>query len=143
MSDITRISPAEAFAKMKEESAPYVDVRTEEEFDAGHPAGAFNVPLSTSTAAGMVPNHEFVAVMVRAFPKDAPLILGCRTGVRSARAAKALAEAGFTKLFDQRAGWDGAKGPFGELAEPGWSRTDLPQETGAPSGQSYAAMRAK
>jgi len=55
----------------------YVDVRTEEEFGAGHAAGAWNVPFAVRDAAGrMAPNPEFLAVMKRRFPSDARLVLG-------------------------------------------------------------------
>jgi rhodanese-related sulfurtransferase len=111
-----RISPAAAHAKMTDEGYTYVDVRTPDEFAAGHPAGAVNVPFSS----------EFLPAMEQRFAKDAPIIVGCQVGARSARAAQALAAAGFTHVFDQRAGWDGARGPFGELVEPGWSRCGLP-----------------
>jgi len=127
---------------MKDDSFTYVDVRTQEEFTAGHPAGAFNVPLSHAGAGGMVPNPDFLAVMEKRFPKDAPLILGCKMGGRSAKAAMALTEAGFTRIVDQRAGWDGVKGPFGELTEPGWSAAGLPVETGTPAPRDYATLRA-
>ena len=114
-----RVSPAEAHAKMKDEGYTYVDVRTPVEFAAGHPAGAVNVPFG---------GPEFVAAMEERFAKDAPLVLGCKSGNRSARAASALAAAGFTRLLDQRAGWDGARGTFGEIVEPGWSRAGLPSD---------------
>jgi rhodanese-related sulfurtransferase len=143
MSDVPRISPAEAHAKMKDEAFTYVDVRTEDEFAAGHPAGAVNVPLMLATANGMEANPDFVSVMEGAFAKDAPIIVGCKVGGRSARAAEALASAGFTRILDQRAGWDGSKGSFGELVEPGWSRVELPTESGQPSDRSYAAIRSK
>jgi rhodanese-related sulfurtransferase len=139
----SRISPAEAYAKMTNEAHVYVDVRTAEEFAAGHPGGAFNVPVMIAAAAGLAPNPEFVAVMERAFAKDTPIIVGCKMGGRSARAAKELALAGFTRVLDQRAGWDGARGSFGELTEPGWSRAGLPTETGAPADRSYEAVRAR
>lgn len=116
MSDERRLAPAEAHAKMTDEGFTYVDVRTADEFAAGHPKGAVNVPLGV----------EFVAAMKERFPKDAKIIVGCGSGPRSARAAKALAEAGFTSVFEQRAGWDGIRGPFGELTEPGWKRAGLP-----------------
>ena len=141
MSDVLRISPAEAHARMKDDGFIYVDVRTEEEFEAGHPEGAVNVPFMLSGAGGMSPNPEFMAVMERAFDKSAPLILGCKAGNRSLRAASMLVPLGFTKLVEQRAGWDGAKGTFGELVEPGWSRTSLPIATGAPADRSYTALR--
>jgi rhodanese-related sulfurtransferase len=113
---MSRISPAEAHAKMTGEGFTYVDVRSEDEFAAGHPAGAINVPIA----------DDFVATIEKKFAKDAPLIVGCKMGGRSARAARALAAAGFTRVFDQRAGFDGARGAFGELTEPGWSRCGLP-----------------
>ncbi len=147
------ISPAEAYERMKDESFTYVDVRTEAEFAAGHPDGAFSVPVmcvappsghtGAPGASGMEPNPDFLSVMEKSFAKDAPLIVGCKMGGRSARAAQVLTGAGFTRVVDQRAGWDGAKGPFGELIEPGWSRVNLPTETGQPAGRSYASLRAK
>lgn len=139
---VVRVSPAEAHTKMKDEAFTYVDVRTEEEFEAGHPEGAFNVPWMLASPSGMSPNSEFVAVMESAFAKDAPLIVGCKAGGRSAKAAQALERAGFTNLLDQRAGWDGARGSFGEVTEPGWSRISLPSETGAPTEHAYATLRA-
>jgi rhodanese-related sulfurtransferase len=141
--DSTRISPAEAHAKMTDEAFTYVDVRTEAEFADGHPDGAVNVPLMHAGAAGLEANPDFVAVMEGSFAKDAPIIVGCKMGGRSARAANALALAGFTRVLDQRAGWDGARGSFGELTEPGWSRAGLPTESGAPPARSYEALRAR
>lgn len=112
------VSPAEAHAKMTAEGFTYVDVRTPEEFAAGHPAGAVNVPVGDT----------FAADVAARFAKDAKIIVGCKSGIRSAKAAQALAAAGFTNVLDQRAGWDGARGSFGEIAEPGWSRVGLPAE---------------
>ena len=143
MTDDARIDPAEAHAKMTSDGFTYVDVRTEEEFAEGHPAGACNVPFLVGGPSGMSPNADFVAVMSGAFAKDTPLVLGCKAGARSAKARAALVAAGFTNVLDQRAGWDGARGPFGELTVPGWSRTSLPTEGGLPEGRRYADLRAK
>lgn len=96
----------------------YVDVRTTEEFAGGRPAGAINVPMG----------EAFLEEIRARFPKDASIIIGCRTGVRSARAAQLLVAAGFTNVLEQRAGWDGARGSFGEVTEPGWKRAGLPAE---------------
>jgi rhodanese-related sulfurtransferase len=131
MSKTQRIGPSEAHAKMTTEGFAYVDVRTAEEFAAGRPAGAVNVPFALTTPAGQTPNPDFLAAMEQRFAKDAPIIVGCRSGSRSARAAEALAQRGFTRVLDQRAGWDGARGTFGEIVEPGWSRAGLPIEAGA------------
>jgi rhodanese-related sulfurtransferase len=142
MSDIERISPQEASDKLAE-GWTYVDVRTVEEFEAGHPAGAMNVPISLAGSGGMMANAEFLPVMKSAFPIDAKIVVGCKTGGRSLRAAQALVAAGFTSVVDQRAGWDGARSPFGQMSEPGWSRAGLPTEQGRPAGRSWEDMKKK
>lgn len=121
MSELLRISPGEAHAKMTDEGFTYVDVRTADEFREGRPAGAVHVPL----------DDAFVGAMQARFAKDARIIVGCKAGGRSLRAANALIAAGFTNIIDQRAGFDAARGPFGEVTEPGWSRVaGLPQDIG-------------
>jgi rhodanese-related sulfurtransferase len=142
MHDVKRISPQEAHAEMAR-GYTYVDVRSELEFEEGHPETAVNVPISHMTGGGMTPNPDFVAVMEKAFGKDAKVILGCKTGGRSMRAAQALLAAGFTNVLEQRAGWDGARDAFGQVSEPGWSRTGLPMETGETADRSYAAIKAQ
>jgi rhodanese-related sulfurtransferase len=142
MADVTRISPQEASAKLAE-GWTYVDVRTVEEFEAGHAPGAVNVPLMHAGGGGMTPNPDFLPVMGAAFPKDARLVVGCKAGGRSLRAAQALLGAGFTSVIDQRAGWDGARNPFGQVTEPGWSRAGLPVEEGQPTGRSYDDLKKK
>jgi len=136
MGDIQRISPQEANEKMAE-GWTYVDVRTVEEFAEGHPAGAVNVPLAHAGPTGMTPNPEFVSVMEGRFGKEGKIVVGCKSGGRSMRAAQALVANGFSHVLEQRAGWDGAHGPFGQRAEPGWSRTGLPVEQGQPTGRSW------
>jgi rhodanese-related sulfurtransferase len=142
MSEPTRISPQEASRKLAA-GFTYVDVRTTEEFGAGHPQDAVNVPLMHAAGGGMTPNPEFVRVMVALFPKDAKIVVGCKSGNRSLRAARALLGEGFTNVLDQRAGWDGARSPFGDITEPGWSREGLSIETGQPSGRSWEDVRKK
>jgi len=121
----------------------YVDVRSEPEFEEGHPANAFNVPLAHMTGGSMTANPDFVGVMDRAFGREAKIVVGCKSGGRSLRAANALVAAGFKNVIDQRAGWDGARDPFGQIGEAGWSRAGLPTETGATAGHAYADVRAK
>lgn len=139
MTEHKRISPQEAQDKL-DEGYTYVDVRSEPEFKEGHPKGAFNVPLMHMGAGGMTPNPDFLRVMNAAFAKDAKLVLGCKAGGRSMRAAIALTADGFTDVIDQRAGWDGARDAFGQLSEPGWSRAGLPIEMGEPDGRAYATL---
>jgi rhodanese-related sulfurtransferase len=138
----TRISPKEASDKLAE-GWTYVDVRTTQEFEAGHPPGAVNVPIMHASGGGMTPNPDFVRVMNAAFTKDAKIVVGCKAGSRSLRAAQTLLAEGFTSIVDQRAGWDGARSPFGEITEPGWSRAGLPSEEGQPSGRCWEDLQKK
>src|SRR5260370_40681121 len=97
----TRISPQEASEKLAA-GCTYVDVRTIQEFEAGHPPGAVNVPIMLAAGAGMVQNPDFVPVMRAAFLKDAQIIVGCKAGGRSLRAAQTLLAEGFAHVLDQR-----------------------------------------
>ncbi len=141
MANITRISPADA-KKLLDEGYTYLDVRSEPEYAAGHPAGAHNVPIMNAGPRGMAPNEDFLAVMTALYPKDAKLVLGCRSGQRSMRAAEQLVAAGYSGVVEQRAGFDGSRDQFGGLIEPGWAPAGLPVETATPGG-SYAELRAK
>ena len=107
--------------------AAYLDVRTAEEFDAGHPAGARNVPVFVFDAATRRPrpNPEFLAVVQRHFPPGATLLVGCQSGMRSQRACELLADAGYTDLANVLDGFGGSEDA------PGWKESGLPVESGA------------
>jgi rhodanese-related sulfurtransferase len=141
MFPVKRISPEEA-KKLMQEGYTYVDVRTEREFSVRHPTGALNVPLDQIGPNGLVRNPEFLPVMQRLFAEDAKIIVGCASGVRSLRAAEILALAGFADVIDQRAGMEGARSPFGALAEQGWAAAGLPVTQGPDSG-SFAVIKAR
>jgi rhodanese-related sulfurtransferase len=139
---VKRVSPAEAKA-LCDQGYLYVDVRSEPEFEQGRPEGAVNVPFLHAGPGGMTPNPEFLAVMQAAFARDAKIVVGCRSGGRSLRAATALIEAGFTEIVDQRAGFDAARDAFGAVSEKGWGLAGLPVESGAAPGRSYADVQKK
>lgn len=122
---VKRVSPHEADALVRDEGYVYVDVRSIPEFDAGHTAGAYNIPLMHATPSGMRPNGDFMSVVSAVFPKDRKLVLGCRSGNRSLRAAEALIAAGYENVVDQRAGHGGARDAFGQLQEAGWEGAGL------------------
>ena len=105
--------------------------------------GAVNVPLGRIDAGGVIPNDDFLPVMLALFAKDAKLVVGCKSGRSSLRAMQILATSGFTCLVEQRAGWDGARDAFGQLIEPGWWRAGLPTEQGTPSGRCYGDLAAR
>jgi rhodanese-related sulfurtransferase len=108
----------------------YVDVRSTQEFEAGHPAGAVNVPLlePDEDTGQMMPNPDFVRVMQANFSPDTPLLLGCKTGGRSARAAQMLEAFGYGKLTNVAGGF------------VDWSAKGLPTETTASPGGSYTEL---
>lgn len=142
MANIKRVSPSEAMRLMGEEGYVYLDVRSEPEFSAGHPAGAHNLPLMEAGARGLTPNPHFLTVAEAVFARETKIIVGCRSGQRSLRAAEMLIASGFVEVIDQRAGYDGARDAFGQVIEEGWSNVGLPCAQEAP-GSSHAALRAK
>jgi rhodanese-related sulfurtransferase len=140
MASVKRVSPAEAKALL-DEGWIYLDVRSEPEFAAGHPAGASNVPVAHSGPRGMQPNPDFIGVVEALYPKDTRIVVGCQAGGRSLRAAEMMAAAGFTQVVDQRAGFGGARDAYGQVSEPGWAAAGLPVETDTP-GRSYGELKA-
>ena len=64
-----------------------LDVRTQEEYDEGHIAGAMLVDVNDSA---------FVSQAMNVLNKQRPVAVYCRSGRRSARAAGLLVEQGFT-----------------------------------------------
>ena len=139
---VKRVSPEEARDLIDKEGYVYVDVRSVPEFDAGHPTGAYNVPIMHMGPAGMTPNPDFVDVMRRAFPKDSKLVVGCKAGGRSARAAAVLEQAGYASVVDQRAGFEGAPDAFGRIGEPGWRPKGLPVSREAERDHTYEGLKA-
>ncbi|MCB9598176.1 MAG: rhodanese-like domain-containing protein [Sandaracinaceae bacterium] len=137
---IERIGPLDAKRRIDEGGYAYLDVRSVGEFEQGHPNGAYNVPLLHMASGGMVPNPDFLGAIERAFERDAKLILGCQSGVRSLRAAEMLLEAGFTHVLELRPGYGGTRGPFGEVKEPGWHAAGLPTSTEAATGRSWEEL---
>jgi phage shock protein E len=73
----------------KDVSLLILDVRTPEEFAAGHVPGAINIPYTWLPAS--------ISSLPDAANKD--IVLYCETGVRSERAASRLRENGFLRLL--------------------------------------------
>lgn len=66
-------------------SETYIDVRTDQEWQAGHLDGAMHFDLAL-LQQGQLPN----------LPKDTPIALYCRTGVRAGQALQILKQNDFT-----------------------------------------------
>ncbi len=111
-----RVDPKEAKALL-DQGWKYVDVRTEQEFEGGHPQGAFNIPFSSP---------DFLAVMKATFSPDSRLVVGCQLGGRSARACAVLEANGYQLIVDHTAGWGGQRDGAGRVVMAGWADSKLP-----------------
>jgi rhodanese-related sulfurtransferase len=122
----------------------YLDVRSVQEFEAGHPDGAINIPiLHFDPGFGMTPNEEFPAVVEANLPKDAKIVVGCKTGGRSARAVEIMSQMGYKDVANVRGGFVGAMDAFGRVTEPGWSMLNLPVLTGSDKESGYESLAKK
>ena len=135
MSELRDVSVEDA-QQLLGEGYTYIDVRSEQEFEAGHVPGALNVPLNHRTPQGPAPNPDFLSVIEQAFGKDEKLIVACQAGGRAIRAATQMQQAGFTELVVMGAGYGGSRDAFGR-PKPGWIQKGLPVEQGKPDGQHY------
>ena len=86
-----KITAEEAKERMdKDDKVVILDVRTEEEYQEGHVPGAIVIPNETISSE---PLEELPDM-------DQEILVYCRSGNRSAQAAKKLAEAGYTQVYD-------------------------------------------
>ena len=83
-----------------------IDVRSAEEYNAGHVPGALNIPHN------QIEDHLSQIMHL----KDKPVLLYCRSGRRAGMAEATLTELGFTKLYHLQ----------GDMQ--GWSENQLPEE---------------
>jgi rhodanese-related sulfurtransferase len=134
-----RVSAAEA-AALLEQGWRYLDVRSIPEFEEGHPPGSANVPLLHAQGGRMVPNPDFQRVVEANYPRDTQLVVGCRSGGRSAQAAALLEAAGYPQVVDMGAGMAGERDMFGRVKSPGWIDSGLPVEKVAAPAQTYAEL---
>lgn len=117
-----------------------VDVRTPEEFAAGHAPGAFNVPVALRGPYGMQLNPGFVAVVRRHFGAGDKLLLTCAAGARSRHACEMLAAEGFTALANLNGGMHGGPDASGTRVEPGWQSLGLPVTREPLAGRSWPEL---
>lgn len=94
MPRVTELSVAEAIER-HEGGATLIDVREDNEWEAGHARGAVHM------GRGVIERD-----IVQKFPaKDTELILYCGGGYRSALAADNLQEMGYTNVWSMAGGW--------------------------------------
>jgi rhodanese-related sulfurtransferase len=139
---VKRISPQETKALLESgRGFVYLDVRSTQEFDAGHVPGAKNVPLLLAGPMGMTPNPDFVRTVEKNFPKNARLICGCAMGGRSYRAAQMLQAAGFADVMDMRGGLGGETDHCGCVVAPGWATSGFPVATESDPVDQYSSLK--
>lgn len=94
-SRIRNLEPEEAAKLLREKQGVVVlDVRTPEEFKAGHLSGATNINFNAP---------DFADQLKKLDQKKAYLVY-CRSGRRSGRARDLMAEQGFSRLFNLEGG---------------------------------------
>ncbi|MCG9081104.1 rhodanese-like domain-containing protein [Laribacter hongkongensis] len=123
------VMPAEAWELVKVLQATLLDVRTiaERQFVGAPPE---SISIEWRMWPGMEINPDFAREAVAQIPTDRPVVLLCRSGVRSHAAAECLAGLGYT-AFNILEGFEGdrdAAGQRGQLG--GWRRRGLPWSQG-------------
>lgn len=99
----SNVGASEFISKIAEREVVIVDVRTPEEFAAGHLEGALNIDVNS-------PNFES---QIFALDKSVTYAIYCRSGNRSTIASAKMSDAGFTSLYNFN------EGGFAELAAAG------------------------
>ena len=103
------VGTTEAVRLINREKGVLIDVAEPAEFEAGHAAGARNIPLGQLEGHKQLPTN-----------KALPLLLMCPTGARAGRAAAQLRKAGYEKAVAVTGG------------TAAWREASLPVEKVAP-----------
>ncbi|WP_445600166.1 rhodanese-like domain-containing protein [Azospirillum sp. A39] len=146
----------EAFAMKTErgDGVLFIDVRTRGEFmflgsptvtDANIPYADLEEPVTWDAANKrykLALNSDFVAAVAarleqRGLDRGAPVIVMCRSGDRSARAADLLRKAGYTMVYSVVDGFEGDLDKDGRRTVNGWKNAGLPWTYAMDEGKAY------
>ena len=103
-SRVREVTVAETQARTQQ-NAKLIDVREDNEWEAGHAAGAIHL------GKGIIERDIETTVP----EKDAEMILYCGGGYRSALAADVLQKMGYTNVFSMAGGWKAWKESGAEI----------------------------
>lgn len=104
--EISEIFPWDLEEKLQQDEKPVlVDIREPYEFDAMHIEGSLNIPRGILESACDWGYQETVPELVEA--RDREVVLMCKSGNRSALAAKVLQEMGYTAVMSLKTGLRG------------------------------------
>jgi rhodanese-related sulfurtransferase len=106
---VNEISPSDALPRVQAAYAQFVDVRTPEEYAAGHAVRTINIPLSE------LPNK------LDRIERGEPVYVICQTGRRSREASDILIKNGYKWVFNVAGGTSA------------WQSSGLPIERPAPA----------
>jgi rhodanese-related sulfurtransferase len=119
-SGVSEMSPSEARPGTDAAYSQFIDVRTPEEYSAGHAYRAVNIPLDT------------LSQNLDRIEKNEPVYLICATGRRSMQAAQMLSAAGYPRVINVAGG------------TAAWREAGLPMDPpAAPKDAGPAAMPAE
>jgi rhodanese-related sulfurtransferase len=96
---------SDAVALMNREGAIYVDVREDKEYAEGHLLDSIHIPLGQLVSRISELDSD----------KAQPIIVGCRSGNRSAMGCARLRKAGFERVYNLKGGilaWQSANLPI-------------------------------
>lgn len=96
---VRHLSSERVEAMARQGQAVVVDVREHSEFRSGH------IPRARHISLGQLVHR------LREVPKDKTVVVVCRTGNRSSKAAQLLEEAGFRNVYNLSGGMEKWKGP--------------------------------
>ncbi|GJD08216.1 Senescence-associated protein DIN1 [Galdieria sulphuraria] len=104
---VESIHPSEAHHKKLRESWKHLDVRTKEEFTAGHAKDSICVPIMVKGKEGKLEeNLSFLQDVCKFFKKDDKILVSCLKGPRAMKAIEKLREAGFSQVLNVAGGFE-------------------------------------
>jgi len=92
--NFTTISVQEAKLMIDSGEVFILDVRTQEEYDAGHIRGSNLIPV------------QVIETRLNEIPKDKKILVYCRSGRRSSEASNILVNNGFKEIYNMNGGID-------------------------------------
>ena len=129
---IENLSPLQAWDVLQQNpQAVLIDVRTQAEYtDIGHPIGAIHIAWQQQFGGAI--NSEFLVEVNNIVPDySTPILLLCRSGVRSLSAARALEHIGYENLINIVNGFEGDPDSNAHRGNKGgWRLAGLPWRQG-------------
>ena len=121
------VTPPEAWQLIEQRAATLIDVRTAPEFQfVGRVPGSTNVEWHGKDDG---PRHAFLQALHASVAPDTPVLLICRSGVRSHVAANAAKAAGFERVYNVLEGFEGQIDTTRQRGKVnGWRHAGLPWE---------------